>query len=116
MVRLKATKTRLYKLVAEYMDNLPPMRSVQFVKYQRKPDYALEWVTTDGHDAHAFFAATMGRPILSVEIHDREAGKMVSRRVYNLELKALRERGMVEEIMTAAERRRIQHCEEVRKV
>ena len=27
MLRLKANKTALYKLVADYVDNLPPMRS-----------------------------------------------------------------------------------------
>ena len=28
MLRLKANKTALYKLVADYVDNLPPMRRV----------------------------------------------------------------------------------------
>ena len=52
MLRLKANKTALYKLVADYVDNLPPMRSGT--------------------------------------------------------LRDLRERGMVEEFVTAAERRRIE--------
>lgn len=29
MLRLKANKTALYKLVADYVDNLPPMRRGQ---------------------------------------------------------------------------------------
>ena len=33
MLRLKANKTALYKLVADYVDNLPPMRSgTEFIK------------------------------------------------------------------------------------
>ena len=50
----------------------------------------------------------MGRPLLSIEIRDGETGKTVSRNVYNLDLQDLRERGMVEEFTTAAERRRIE--------
>ena len=46
MLRLKANKTALYKLVADYVDNLPPMRSgTEFTKYSRTPDYALNWIT-----------------------------------------------------------------------
>ena len=48
MLRLKANKTALYKLVADYVDNLPPMRSgTEFIKYPRTPDYALNWIIPD---------------------------------------------------------------------
>ena len=34
MLRLTANKTKLYTLVADYVDNLPPMRSgTEFIKY-----------------------------------------------------------------------------------
>ena len=80
MLRLKANKTALYKLVADYVDNLPPMRSgTEFIKYSRTPDYALNWITPEWITAHAFFSTCMGHPLLS----------------------------MVEEFVTAAERRRI---------
>lgn len=109
MVRLKATKTSLYRLVAEYADNLPPMRSgTQFTKYPRTPDYALDWITPNWDKAHAFFSTCMGRPLLSIEIKDGETGKTVSREVYNLDLQDLRDRGMVEQFVTAAERRRLE--------
>ena len=63
MLRLKANKTALYKLVADYVDNLPPMRSgTEFIKYPRTPDYALNWITPEWDTAHAFFSACMGRP------------------------------------------------------
>lgn len=55
MLRLKATKTSLYKLVAEFVPNLPPMRSgTSFIKYPRTPDYALDWITQEWDTAHAF--------------------------------------------------------------
>lgn len=107
MVRLKATKTSLYRLVAEYVDNLPPMRSgTQFIKYPRRPDYAMDWITPEWDTAHAFFSTCMGRPLLAIEIKDGETGKTVSRTTHALDLQDLRERGMVEEFTTAAERRR----------
>ena len=84
MLRLTANKTKLYTLVARYVDNLPPMRSgTEFIK-------------------------CMGRPLLAIEIRDGETGKTVSRTTYSLTLRDLRERGMVEEFVTAAERRRIE--------
>ena len=76
MLRLKANKTALYKLVADYVDNLPPMRSgTEFIKYPRTPDYALNWITPEWDTAHAFFSACMGRPLLAIEIKDGETGR-----------------------------------------
>ena len=61
MLRLKANKTALYKLVADYVDNLPPMRSgTEFIKYSRTPDYALNWITPEWNTANAFFSTCMG--------------------------------------------------------
>ena len=37
MLRLTANKTKLYTLVADYVDNLPPMRKTEFIKYPRTP-------------------------------------------------------------------------------
>ena len=109
MLRLTANKTKLYTLVQKYVDNLPPMRSgTQFIKYPRTPDYALDWITPKWDKAHAFFSTCMGRPLLSIEIKDGETGKTVSREVYNLDLQDLRDRGMVERFVTAAERRRLE--------
>ena len=48
MLRLKANKTSLYKLVAEFMP-LPGIRRVDFSKAPRTPDYWLEWATGDGY-------------------------------------------------------------------
>lgn len=48
MLRLTANKTKLYTLVAGYVENLPPMRGgTIFVKYPRTPDYALDWITPE---------------------------------------------------------------------
>ena len=108
MLRLKACKASLYKLVAEYEKDLPPMRSgTEFIKYSRTSDYALEWVTKDWNHARAFFSTCMGRPLLAIEV--RDDGRTVSRVVHEVDLAGLRRRGMVEEFTTAAERRRAGH-------
>lgn len=108
MFRLKANKTSLYKLVAEYADDLPPMRTgTKFSKCFRTPDYTLEWITKDWNHARAFFSACMGCPLLSIEIRDSD-GRAVSRIVHKMDLADLRKRGMVEEFTTAAERRRLE--------
>lgn len=70
------------------------------------PDYALDWITQEWDTAHAFFSTCMGRPLLSIEIKSGETGKTVNRTTHALNLRDLRERGMVEEFITAAERRR----------
>ena len=101
MLRLTANKTKLYTLVADYVDNLPPMRKATFTKYPRTPDYALEWAT-EREKGRAFLSACMGRPLLAIEIKDGETGKTVSRTTHALTLRDLRERGMVEEFVTAA--------------
>ena len=109
MLRLTANKTKLYTLVAGYVENLPPMRGgTIFVKYPRTPDYALDWITPEWDTAHAFFCACMGHPLLSIEIKSGETGKTVNRTTHALNLRDLRERGMVEEFVTAAERRRME--------
>lgn len=108
MLRLTANKTKLYTLVAGYVENFPPMRGgTIFVKYPRTPDYALEWAT-EREKGRAFLSACMGRPLLKIDIDEKETGRLVRGACKYIDLQDLRERGMVEEFTTAAERRRIE--------
>ncbi len=104
MLRLKANKTGLYKLVAEY-EALPPMRQVTATKAYRSPDWWLKWTDADGLLCVAFLATCLGKPLLSIEKKEF-GGPLVSRVVHDLDAKALLERGMVEKFTTAAERQR----------
>lgn len=103
MLRLKANKTSLYKLVETYTP-LPGMRRVDFQKANGRPDYWLEWTTEDGH-TKAFLSATLGRPILTITTHDAAGGTLYNE-AHHLSIEGLREMGMVEEFTTAMERRR----------
>lgn len=107
MLRLTANKTKLYTLVADHVDNLPTMRKTTFIKYPRHPDYALEWAT-EREKGRAFFSACMGRPLLKIDIDEKETGRLVRGACKYIDLQDLRERGMVEEFTTAAERRRLE--------
>lgn len=98
MKRLKATKTSLYKLVAEHVHDLPPMRTgAQFTKY-RSPSYTLEWITPNWNRACAYLSSCLGSPLLAIEIRDGETGKTISRNTYKLDINNLQQRGMVEEV------------------
>ena len=103
MLRLKANKTSLYKLVGEYED-LPPMRQVTITKAYRVPGWWLRWTDAAGLLCVAFFDTCMGQALLSIEKKEF-CGPQVSRVVHDLDAKGLLERGMVEKFTTAAERR-----------
>ncbi len=107
MLRLKATKTSLYALVAQYVDDLPPMKKTRFVKAFRHPDYWLRWATRAEGYAHAFFFICIGCPFLSIEVWDDDEHSH-SREVHSLQMDDLKSRGMVEEFITAQERRRME--------
>ena len=94
-LRLKATKTSLYKLVGEFVE-LPGIRKVYFTKEPRYRDYWLEWGTATGY-AKAFFATCLGCPLLSVTVRDVD-GKQLSYKVYRPSVEELQKRGMVEEM------------------
>lgn len=105
MLRLKATKTTLYQLVAEYT-KLPEMRWVEFTKMPRHQDYFLKWHQEDGFAA-AFFAVGRSGPFLSVDVHDID-GHQLSRTFHHLTIENLWERGMVENPLTADEKRQME--------
>lgn len=104
MRRLTANKTKLYKLVAEF-ESLPPMRRTTFTKAFRQPDYFLRWADSDNNLCTAYFATVMGKPRLVISKQEF-CGKVTSRVVHGLNVDDLASRGMVEEIVTAEERKR----------
>lgn len=93
-MRLKATKTSMYRLVGDYED-LPPMRRTTFTKAYRQPDFWLRWRDADGMACKAFLAAYAGRLVLSIT-KEQEYGDP-EYRAYTLSVGDLRKRGMIEE-------------------
>lgn len=96
MYKLKANKTSLYKLVAEY-EPLPSMRRVMFTKTPRQPSYWLEWEDDKGLWCKAYLASCLGKPLLTIEKKEF-GGPQVFHVTYNPTQAYLLERGMLEEI------------------
>lgn len=102
MLRLKATKTSLYKLVGTF-ERLPGMRKTEFIKAKRHPDYWLKWSDSAADLFYeAFFAACGGSPLLVITAKDWDNHE-TSRRVHTLAIADLRERDMIEEISKVVE-------------
>lgn len=97
MLRLKANKTSLYKLVRFY-EPMPLMRRVQFIEARapRRPDHCLVWTDGHGRSCKASLGPHGGKPLLTITRMEPD-GEEASRNTRVLELSDLLERGMVEE-------------------
>ena len=82
-MRLKATKSSLYKLVREYLP-LPVMKRVCFSKVPRRRSYFLMWGPND-----VLFNVRFGKPYLGI----KQDGEW---RCQYLGIQDLIERGMIE--------------------
>lgn len=95
VLKLKATKTSLYKLVGEF-EILPIMRKTEFIKAPRTRDWWLKWASGDDF-YKAFFAVFGHSAALVISRKDWLSGKETLRQFFPLPVDKLRERGMIEE-------------------
>ena len=95
MMRLKATKTSLYKLVAEHA-KLPSMKRTEFVKLRGHRTYWLRWWDEDSGSCEAYLSVGCGSAVLRITKH-REGDDEQSGPFHKLQVADLRERGMIEE-------------------
>jgi hypothetical protein len=56
-MRLKATKTSLYRLALEYVPEIPPMRQMEFSKAPRSRSWFLRW--WNGIQRHEVYFSTV---------------------------------------------------------
>ncbi len=87
MLRLKANKTALYRLVSGY-ETLPPMRRTEFVKAHRQPAFYLKWWDR-GTPCYAYISASLGKAVLLIAHGPASYTRVLS-------IDDLRSRGMVE--------------------
>jgi hypothetical protein len=74
------------------------MRKTEFIKAPRARDWWLKWHDNAADRFYeAFFAGCGGRPLLAVTARDWDNHE-ISRQVYTLTIKDLRERDMIEEV------------------
>ena len=69
---------------------------------------AFAWEEFDILHYAAMVELKKNRPLLKIDIDEKETGRLVWGAYKYIDLQGLRERGMVEEYVTAAERRRIE--------
>ena len=93
ILRLKATKTSLYKLVGSY-EALPIMKRTYFTKYRRS--YWLRW-SDDDADYKAYLSFCAGKPMLAIERRSYDADGPPSCKVHVVPVDSLRALGMIEE-------------------
>lgn len=96
-MRLRATKTSMYKLVSEYAE-LPPVCETSFEKAYRQPSYYLRWRDVDDMPCKAMLAPCAGRPVLSIT-RERERAESAYE-THALSIADLRQRGMISEDRT----------------
>ena len=96
MLRLRANKTSLHRLVWQHDAAVGGFRHCEFIKVPRQPSYFLNW-SGGGLWCKAYFTACCGKAMLTIEKKDF-CGKQISREVYTLDIDDLRERGMIEEV------------------
>lgn len=70
-MKLKATKTRLYRLVLSHHPSMPPISQTEFSKAPRSRAWFLRFDTPDGSRGEAYFSASLGKPFLLLnETHE----------------------------------------------
>lgn len=99
MMRLKASKTSLYKLV-HYYTALPRMKETQFAKLRSM--YCLTWTNAYGLCCKAVLGVFGGKPSLVVTWSEPDGNEL-----HDLGLSDLRDRGMVEEVYNPVFRQRV---------
>jgi len=94
-MRLKTNKTKMYKLVSEFILIPVTLKKTGYKKMYRSTSYVLEWYDDQGNKGRAYLAAVMGSPLLSIETG--EIGeRFTERKVHRLEINDLIERDMIE--------------------
>ncbi|MCL2427048.1 MAG: hypothetical protein FWD05_12025 [Oscillospiraceae bacterium] len=95
---IKASKTNLYRIVAEYMI-LPKMKETQFKEVPEHKTHYLEWHTICGNTFRASISIIDAHPSLKIESIDKEKKRPCCSFIMNrLNLADLVERGMLKGI------------------
>jgi len=94
---IKATKTNLYRLVAEYMV-LPKMKDTNFKEIPEKKHHYLEWHTPCGNTYRASISLADGHPALKIQSMDEEKKPCCNFIMNRLNFADLLERGLLKGI------------------
>jgi len=91
---IKATKTKLYRLIAEYKI-LPKMRYTDFFEATDLSSYFLEWHTDEGIHYRACYKIENNSPQLEIQYKKKQNKIFVNYSVYELDFRELVTKGMI---------------------
>jgi len=91
---IKASKTNLYRIVAEYMV-LPKMKETTFKEVHEHKTHYLEWHTICGNTYRASISINDGHPALKIESMDEQSKPCCNFIMNRLCISDLVERGML---------------------
>lgn len=100
MMRIRATKSSLYKLVISRMKRIGwndyvPMRYTAFSKVPRSPSYFLAWTDYEFR-YQAYFTTIFGRALLTVTKSELYYGGKLRREVFHVGVDELEQRCMLD--------------------
>jgi len=106
MTWINTNKSKLYKLVAEYI-HLPIMKHTSFVEAPDHSIYILCWSATNGTSYRACYSIRRGVPILAIQITDVQNTSYKEMLVHELSIKHLEHRGMTKKVQRESKARRL---------
>jgi len=97
MTWIKSNKTKLYRLIAEYM-YLPKMKDTNFTEMNNRSSYCLEWYTRNGTHYRACYMFANNSPRLLIQYKEKLSESFVNHMIRTLEINDLVNRGMIKGI------------------
>ncbi|MCL2425758.1 MAG: hypothetical protein FWD05_05425 [Oscillospiraceae bacterium] len=94
MIWIKANKTKLYRLVAEYI-YLPKMKYTSFIEAPDRSTYCLEWYTTVGVYYRAYYTFVDDNPRVTIQYKSEQTNSYVNHIVDIPDITNLINKGMM---------------------
>ena len=94
MIWINASKTKLYRLVAEHM-HLPKMIYTNYYELKNTGSFYLEWNSTNGTNYRACYLYISGIPRLIIQCKNEQGNDFTNYAIHELEFEDLVSRGMI---------------------
>jgi len=94
MIWVKATKTKLYRLIAEHI-YLPKLKDTNFIEVNSRSAYCLEWHAPNGIYYRAFYLFASNSPRLVIQYRGEKQKSFNNFLIRKLDIDDLVTRGMI---------------------
>ena len=107
MIWIQATKTRLYRLIAEHI-YLPKLKETNFIEAHDRSGYCLEWHTPNGTFYRACYLFAKNSPRLVIQFKEKKSKVFDNLLMYELDVDNLVARGMIRGVRSMRQIRKLQ--------